>query len=98
MAADNGRTFTLRAGATFTVELRARGRSFSEPTVSSARVLQTLARSRSGGAAEAYYRASAPGTVTIRATERPVCNRAARLACPQLVQLWQVRVRVTPRR
>ncbi len=91
--ADEGRTITVHVGASFTLELRAAGRSFSEPTQSGAKALQTLARSRSGAAAEAYYRALAPGTAVLRSAERPLCRRGP-VACPLYIVLWQVRVRV----
>lgn len=93
MASDAGRTIPVRVGTSFTVELRSPGESFSEPTESGAKVLEALARSRSGAAAEGYYRALAPGRVQIRAVERPLCRRGR--ACPMFIRLWFVTVLVS---
>jgi hypothetical protein len=91
-AADEGATIDVRVGETFTLELRAPRRSFSEPTQSGAKALELIGASRSGAAAEAYYRALAPGRVLLRSVERPLCRR--RVACPQYLVLWQVQVLV----
>ena len=82
----------MRVGATFTLELRAPRRSFSEPRESGAKVLELIAASRSGSAAEAYYRALAPGRVVLRSVERPVCRPGR--ACPLFLVLWEVTVLV----
>ena len=92
MADDSGHTFTVRVGAYFTVELRAAHRTFSVPAVSGAKVLELVGSSHSGGAAEAYYRALAPGRVTLRAFERPQCTPGT--ACPDFILLWTVQVHV----
>ncbi len=92
MADDDGRTITVRVGQSLTLELKARGRSFGEPTESGAKVLERIGASRSGSAAEAYYRAVGPGRVQLRALERPLCGRGR--ACPQFIELWQIQVRV----
>jgi len=92
MAGDDGRTFTVRVGAHFTVELRAAHRTFTAPTESGAKVLELIGASHSGGAAEAYYRALAPGHALLRALERPVCTPGR--ACPDFVVLWEVQVHV----
>lgn len=91
-AADRGRTITVSVGATLTVELRAPRRSFSRPTVSGAKVLALIGSSQSAGAAEAHYRALAPGRAVLRSVERPVCARGR--ACPEFLLLWQVSVLV----
>ena len=92
MADDDGRTFTVRVGAYFTVELRAAHRTFSAPSESGAKALELIGASHSGGAAEAYYRALAPGHAVLRALERPVCTPGR--ACPDFVLLWEVQVHV----
>ncbi len=92
MADDDGRTFTVRVGAHFTVELRAAQRTFTAPTASGAKVLELIGASHSGGAAEAYYRALAPGHAVLQSLERPVC--APGRACPEFVLLWEVQVHV----
>lgn len=91
-AAERYRTISVRVGATFTLELRAPRRSFSEPMESGAKVLELIGSSRSGGAAEAYYRALAPGSVELRSVERPVCRPGR--ACPLFLVLWEVTVLV----
>ncbi len=92
MAGDNGRTFTVRTGTYFTVELRAAHRIFSVPAESGAKVLELIGSSHSGGAAAAYYRALAPGHVTLRAFERPQCTPGT--ACPDFILVWTVQVHV----
>lgn len=96
MASEEGRTIPVRVGETFTVELRAPGKSFGDPVQSGTKSLQLIAASRSDAAAEAYYRALAPGRVLLRATERPICKRGR--ACPLFIELWRVTVLVRPRR
>jgi hypothetical protein len=91
-ANDEGRTITVRVGETFTLELKASGRSFGEPTESGAKALELIGASRSGSAAEAYYRAVSIGRIWLRAPERPLCRRGR--ACPMFIELWQVQVRV----
>ena len=94
-AADANRTIVVHVGATFTVELRAPRHTFSEPVLSGAKALRLIAASRSGAAAEASYRAVAPGRVRLRSAERPVCR--LHRACPLYVLLWQAEVLVKPR-
>jgi hypothetical protein len=92
-AADEGRTIAVRVGASFTVELRAPRRSFGPVSVSGAKALELIGASHSGAAAEAYYRALAPGRVVLRSAERPVCVRGR--ACPEFILLWQAYVLLT---
>ncbi len=91
-AAERGRTITVRVGAIFTLDLRAPRRTFSEPSQSGAKVLELIAASRSASAAEASYRALAPGRAELRSVERPVCRPGR--ACPLFLVLWEVTVLV----
>jgi len=91
-AADDHHTVTVRVGQTFTVELQGARRTFSALTVSGEKVLERIGNSRSGAAAEGYYRAIAPGNATLHALERPICSHVE--ACPMFILLWRAQVHV----
>ncbi|HUH80839.1 MAG TPA: hypothetical protein VLZ06_05885 [Solirubrobacteraceae bacterium] len=91
-----GHTLQLITGWTLTLRLGAPGRSFSVPVQSGPAALQALGRPRrTGTELVARYRAVRPGTVMLRATERPVCQPGK--ACPDYVSLWTLTVRVNRR-
>ncbi|HMD51622.1 MAG TPA: hypothetical protein VKG62_02825, partial [Solirubrobacteraceae bacterium] len=73
--------------------LGAPARQFSAPRQYGGNVLQALGRPReSGSELIAGFRAVRPGTVQLRATERPVCR--AGTACPDYLALWTLTVLV----
>ncbi|GHF19765.1 hypothetical protein [Streptomyces morookaense] len=96
--ADNGRTLTVQSGTDLQVRL-AGSRSahatwtWSPPTADDPEVADRVAALTSeDGSAMADFRMQEPGTTGITAYERCV-PRAAR-ACPHLVVLWKVTIRV----
>ena len=91
-----GHTVRLLTGWTLTLRLDAPGRSFSAPRRYGPAALRALGAPRHNGTElVARYRAVRPGTVSLRATERPVCRPGA--ACPDYVSLWTLTVRVNRR-
>ena len=91
-----GHTVRLLTGWTLTLRLGAPGRTFGAPQLFGASSLQALGRPRhSGNETVASYRAVKPGTVMVRATERPRCNPGS--VCPDYVSLWMLTVRVSRR-
>ena len=91
-----GHTVQLTVGWRLTLRLGAPGRRFSAPSQSGGEVLQALGPPRrSGNEVTAVFRAARPGTVQLRATERPVCR--AGTPCPLYLALWTLTVRVNRR-
>ena len=91
-----GHTVQLAAGWTLTLRLGAPGRQFSAPRQYGGQALRELGEPRrSGTEVIASFRAVRPGTVQLRATERPLCQ--PRQPCPDYLVLWTLTVRVSRR-
>ena len=89
-----GHTVQLTVGWTLTLRLGAPGRRFGAPRLAGGQALQALGPPRrSSTEVVAGFRAVKPGTVQLRATERPLCP--AGRPCPDYVALWTLTVRVS---
>jgi hypothetical protein len=91
-----GHTVQLALGWTLTLRLGAPGRQFSAPRQYGGQALRALGQPRrSATEVIASFRAVKPGTVQLRATERPLCR--PREPCPDYLTLWTLTVRVNRR-
>jgi len=95
--AAGGHTVQLTVDWKLTLRLGGPGRRFSAPRqYGGGEALRALGHpQRSGSEVIASFQAVRPGTVQLRATERPLCRSG--LACPDYVALWTLTVRVNRR-
>ena len=95
--ADNGRTIFVTPGQTLAVDLPASsGSRWSAPQSSDQEVLLTQSSSSdpATGSAAGTFRAVSAGNAVVTAGESARC--APGQACPQVVRLWEITVRVRP--